>query len=67
MLKKVKFFRDDVKILFRRRFLVFVYELVIVEAKYRYSKFDLLSIETSLENFVFIDKVGIFSREKGVV
>lgn len=65
MLKKVKFFRDDVKILFRRRFLVFVYELVIVEAKYRYSKF--LSIETSLENFVFIDKVGIFSREKGVV
>lgn len=67
MLKKVKFFRDDVKILFRRRFLVFVYELVIVEAKYRYSKFDFLSIETLLENFVFIDKVGIFSREKGVV
>lgn len=67
MLKKVKFFRDDVKGLFRRRFLVFIYELVIVEAKYRYSKFDLLSIETSLENFVFIDKVGIFSREKGVV
>lgn len=67
MLKKVKFFRDDVKGLFRRRFLVFIYELVIVEAKYRYSKFDFLSIETSLENFVFIDKVGIFSREKGVV
>lgn len=67
MLKKVKFFRDDVKGLFRRRFLVFIYELVIVEAKYRYSKFYFLLIETSLENFVFIDKVGIFSREKGVV
>lgn len=67
MLKKVKFFRDDVKGLFRRRFLVFIYELVIVEAKYRYSKFYFLLIETSLENFVFIDKVGIFSEEKGVV
>lgn len=67
MLKKAKSFRDDVKTLLRRRSSASAHESAIAEAKHRHSKSDSLPTETPLENPALTDKVGILSREKGVV
>lgn len=67
MLKKAKSFRDDVKGLLRRRSSASTHESAIVEAKHRHSKSYSLPTETPLENPALTDKVGIPSREKGVV
>lgn len=67
MLKKAKSFRDDVKGLLRRRSSASTHESAIAEAKHRHSKSYSLPTETPLENPALTDKVGIPSREKGVV